>query len=113
MLAAIKHRGPDGAGAYLDAQCAIGAVRLSIVDLKRGAQPFVANCQRFVAAFNGEILNHHYLRILLEQKGVSFQTSSDGEVIANCVAVFGQSFIEPWKGNTQLSCMTSGRKKSL
>lgn len=69
MALAIKHRGPDDAGAWADAQAgmAVGHRRLSIVDLSpAGHQPMVSHGGRYVIAFNGEIYNHLELRAELE-----------------------------------------------
>ena len=65
MANAIAHRGPDDAGAWVDAQAgvALGFRRLSIIDLSpAGHQPMVSGSGRFVIAFNGEIYNYLELR---------------------------------------------------
>ena len=70
MALAIQHRGPDDAGAWVDAQAgiALGHRRLSILDLSpAGHQPMVSASGRYVVAFNGEIYNHLALRAELEQ----------------------------------------------
>lgn len=76
MAEAIMHRGPDDAGAWVDAQAgiALGHRRLSILDLSpAGHQPVVSLSGRYVIAFNGEIYNHLSLRAELE-KNTSFIT---------------------------------------
>lgn len=65
MALAIRHRGPDDAGTWVDAQAgvALGHRRLSIVDLSpAGHQPMASAGGRFVIAFNGEIYNHQEIR---------------------------------------------------
>ena len=73
MAFAIRHRGPDDAGAWVDASTglALGHARLAILDLSAaGHQPMASANDRYVIAFNGEIYNHLELRTELEQSGV-------------------------------------------
>lgn len=68
-LAAIRHRGPDASGQWLDATLglALGHARLAILDLsKAGAQPMVSVTGRYVIVFNGEIYNHLAVRSELD-----------------------------------------------
>lgn len=70
MANAVRHRGPDDDGAWLDAGrgVALGHRRLSIVDLSpAGHQPMASASGRFVMVFNGEIYNHEELRAALER----------------------------------------------
>jgi len=72
MAFAIRHRGPDDAGAWVDAPAglALGHARLAILDLSAaGHQPMVGASDRYVIAFNGEIYNHLALRTELEESG--------------------------------------------
>ena len=79
MMAAVKHRGPDGQGLWWDAHHAMGHTRLSIVDLEGGAQPMSAPGGRSHIVFNGEVYNHEQLR---DRTGrYLFRTRSDTEVI--------------------------------
>lgn len=81
MAAALLHRGPDGAGAWVDASAgvALGHRRLAIVDLSAaGHQPMTSGGGRYVIAFNGEIYNHLELRKELEGMDSRFRGDDGG-----------------------------------
>ncbi len=82
MQAALAHRGPDGSGRYTDAVTGLVHTRLSIVDLAKGAQPFIASNEDGgkVLIANGEIYNHSALRESHCQ-GYSFTSGSDCETM--------------------------------
>ena len=53
MLFAIKHRGPDDEGVYLDGNVGLGHVRLSILDLSQlGHQPMQDESGRYTIVLN-------------------------------------------------------------
>lgn len=83
MCEAIRHRGPDDAGAYLspDRRVGLGHRRLAIIDLSPlGHQP-MRYLDRYEIVFNGEIYNFQEERSALERDGYVFQSHSDTEVI--------------------------------
>jgi asparagine synthase (glutamine-hydrolysing) len=81
MTATLVHRGPDGAGAWLDDHAALGHRRLAIIDLTEGgAQPMIG-ASGAVITFNGEIYNYQELRADLEAVGERFHSDSDTEVL--------------------------------
>ena len=87
----LHHRGPDGAGEYIDSEQGIymGHRRLSIIDLdKRSAQPMKS--ERQIISFNGEIYNYVELReqMVAEYK---FKTKSDTEVLIHAWDKWGNS----------------------
>src|SRR5262245_33143470 len=56
MMAAMVHRGPDGAGLRVDGPAGLGHRRLSIIDLSdAGLQPMPNEDGRYWIVFNGEI----------------------------------------------------------
>lgn len=93
MRDALAHRGPDGAGLWIDPNHRIGLAhrRLSIVDLSPDAdQPMWSVDRSAVVVFNGEIYNHAALREELESRGRTFRTNhSDTEVLLEGFAAWG------------------------
>jgi asparagine synthase (glutamine-hydrolysing) len=77
----LIHRGPDQQGTYESADISLGAVRLKIIDLVAGAQPFFSDDRKSVLVFNGEIYNYRELRTELRELGHVFTTQSDTEVL--------------------------------
>jgi len=94
MAARLQHRGPDDAGAWIDADAgvAFGFRRLSIVDLSpQGHQPMRSPSGRYVIALNGEIYNHRALRAELERAAQrpNFRGHSDTEVLLAAIDRWG------------------------
>ena len=87
----IIHRGPDESGLYVNASNDVGLAmtRLSIIDLKTGTQPIYNQDKTLVIVFNGEIYNFLELRSQLKKEGVSFDTTSDTEVVLKLYEQYG------------------------
>jgi len=84
MMQSISHRGPDDSGFYFSelskANIGLGHQRLSIIELSSlGHQPM--KFKDLVITYNGEIYNYSEIRLKLEQKGYTFTSRSDTEVI--------------------------------
>jgi asparagine synthase (glutamine-hydrolysing) len=79
--AGLIHRGPDQQAVYESRLISLGAVRLQIIDLEGGAQPFHSPDGDAVLIFNGEIYNYLELRAELVGKGHQFLSHSDTEVL--------------------------------
>ncbi|HKC46283.1 MAG TPA: asparagine synthase (glutamine-hydrolyzing) [Gemmatimonadales bacterium] len=94
QLALLRHRGPDGSGVVVDPDFAFGHVRLAIIDLALGAQPFASGDGRVVVTYNGEIYNYVELREELVRAGHSFRTASDTEVLVNGYCEWGAGILE-------------------
>jgi asparagine synthase (glutamine-hydrolysing) len=77
----LIHRGPDQQGTFESADVSLGAVRLKIIDLTAGAQPFFSEDRKTVLVYNGEIYNYRELRRELQALGHTFSTQSDTEVV--------------------------------
>lgn len=83
LQAALAHRGPDDAGAYVDGPVELAMRRLSIIDHDGGAQPLFSEDGQIVLVLNGEIYNHVELRDDLVRRGHRFSTRSDAEVLVH------------------------------
>jgi asparagine synthase (glutamine-hydrolysing) len=89
MNNAIRHRGPDDDGFYVNGSVGLGMRRLAIIDLKGGAQPIHNQDRSSWIVFNGEIYNYLELREKLEKLGHTFYTNSDTEAIVHAYDQFG------------------------
>ena len=98
MVATLRHRGPDDKGAFCDGVAALGAARLSIIDVAGGHQPISVDGGAITVIQNGEIYNYVELRAELERKGRRFTTACDTEVIAHLYATEGIRGFQKMRG---------------
>lgn len=99
MVEAIRHRGPDGQGIYLDRYMALGHARLAILDLSdKGAQPMHSKDGTWTIVFNGCIYNFKELRAELRQLGHQFVSETDTEVIVEGLAAWGTNVLPRLNG---------------
>src|SRR5882724_2545747 len=89
MCAAIRHRGPDDDGFYVNGPVGLGMRRLAIIDLNTGQQPIHNQDRTAWIVFNGEIYNYRELRDQLEKLGHTFYTNSDTEAIIHAYDRYG------------------------
>ncbi len=95
MVNSISHRGPDNEGIWINSsgRIGLGHRRLSVIDLSQaGNQPMQSLSGRFVIVFNGEIYNHHELRIRLgAENGLKYhwRGSSDTETLLASIEYLG------------------------
>ena len=98
MTDAIRHRGPDDAHYYVDDDISLGFRRLSIIDLTGGRQPILNENGTKALLFNGEIYNYQSLREELINKGHTFTTKADSEVVLHGYEEYGPALFERLRG---------------
>jgi asparagine synthase (glutamine-hydrolysing) len=98
MTDTMVHRGPDDEGYLDDGPLALGMRRLSIIDLEGGHQPIFNEDGSIGVVLNGEIYNFRSLRKRLEDRGHSFRTRSDSEVIAHAYEEWGADSVQHLEG---------------
>lgn len=100
MNAAMVHRGPDDRGAHTSEALgvAIGARRLSIIDVAGGHQPVSNEDGTIWAVLNGEIYNHPALQAMLRQLGHTLRTSTDTEVLVHLYEEYGDDLVHALEG---------------
>lgn len=113
MSAAMIHRGPDDSGEFRSDGVALGARRLSIVDVEGGHQPFSDDTGRITAVQNGEIYNHAELRTRLEGQGHRFTSRCDTEVIPHLYRRHGLDFVDELRGMFAIAVWDADRERAV
>jgi asparagine synthase (glutamine-hydrolysing) len=98
MCDLMAHRGPDAHGYYFKDNIALGHRRLSIIDLSTGTQPMSDADKTVWIVYNGEIYNFLEIKKNLIQKGYSFRTRSDTEVLINGYQAYGINLLDHING---------------
>jgi asparagine synthase (glutamine-hydrolysing) len=113
MCERIVHRGPNSEGLWLDDTVALGMRRLSIIDLHTGDQP-VFNCDKSVIVMmNGELYNYREVRAELEEKGHTFVTKSDTEILPHLYEEYGENLVDHLNGMYAFSLWDTRKKKLI
>jgi asparagine synthetase B (glutamine-hydrolysing) len=88
----IRFRGPDHLGIIQKENISLGHLRLSILDLdERSNQPFTFGHTSLV--YNGEIYNFKEVKETLIDKGYSFETTGDTEVLLKGYHAWGEKIL--------------------
>ena len=112
MSEAIAHRGPDGKGIYIDGNIALGHRRLSILDVsENGAQPMSSSSKNWTIVFNGCIYNFKELKSELINKGHTFSSTTDTEVIVEGLEAYGPKFFERLNGMFAIAAFNKSNRK--
>jgi asparagine synthase (glutamine-hydrolysing) len=110
-LKALMHRGPDHQGCFQSELISLGATRLRILDLESGDQPLISPDGDVIIVFNGEIFNHHELRLELEGHGVCFETRCDTEVILHAFLRWGSECFSRLRGMFAIAVWVQSERK--
>ncbi|HKO10374.1 MAG TPA: asparagine synthase (glutamine-hydrolyzing), partial [Acidobacteriaceae bacterium] len=112
----MKTRGPDADGFWISPgrTAAFGHQRLSIIDPQaRSDQPMHSADGRYTIVFNGEIYNYCELKSELEQKGRTFRTTGDTEVILQMYAEYGDETPSRLRGMFAFAIWDEERRRLL
>lgn len=109
----IRHRGPDDEGYYLSGQIGLGFRRLSIIDLNTGHQPICNEDGCIWVVFNGEIYNYRALRNELVNKGHTFSTQTDTEVLVHLYEEHGPDLVQKLRGMFAFALWDEGKRTLL
>jgi asparagine synthase (glutamine-hydrolysing) len=93
----LRHRGPDGEGAWQHERRSVGLAhrRLSIIDLSTGDQPMKDTAGNWIT-YNGEVYN--YIELREELGAENFQTTSDTEVVLAAYRRWGKDCVTHLRG---------------
>ncbi len=112
MMERLQPRGPDHGGSYSDGALAFGHRRLSIIDLSaRSNQPMVDQALGLALVFNGTIYNYPELRRELRDRGYSFFSDGDTEVILKAWHAWGEDCVERLHGMFAFAIWDSNRRQ--
>src|SRR5262245_60240598 len=112
MCDAIRRRGPDDDGYFVQNNVGIGMRRLSIIDVSTGHQPIFNEDEDLAIVFNGEIFNYRPLQEELKARGHRFKTKSDTETILHLYEEYGARCVEHLRGMFAFA-IWSTRNRSL
>jgi asparagine synthase (glutamine-hydrolysing) len=98
MTGAIAHRGPDDEQIHVEPGLAMGARRLSIVDLAGGRQPISNEDGTIWVTQNGELFEYPELQAELTARGHRLATRCDTELWAHLYEDHGESVFERTRG---------------
>ncbi len=116
MTDAMLHRGPDDGGHEVydspAAQVGFGQRRLAIMDLSPlGHQPM--HFGDLIVNFNGEIYNFKEIRKELEEKGYTFTSWSDTEVILKGYHCWGMEVVQKFIGMFAIALYDKSKQKLI
>lgn len=113
MCERMTHRGPDSEGLLVTNGAALGMRRLAIIDLVTGEQPVFNEDKSVAVILNGEIYNYREIRRQLEQRGHSFASQSDTEVLPHLYEEYADQMVQHLNGMFAFALWDSKRRRLL
>lgn len=100
MGSTLGHRGPDAYDTWTSTSAAFAHRRLIVVDPVGGAQPMTKQLgdDSFTIVYNGELYNTEDLRKDLLERGFSFRSYSDTEVVLTSYMAWGPECVDRFNG---------------
>jgi asparagine synthase (glutamine-hydrolysing) len=111
IVESLYHRGPDQQGILEGSGATLCAVRLKIIDLSGGDQPFLSDDGDTAIAFNGEIYNHLELRRELETLGHRFHSQCDTETVLHAFLEWDTRCFARMRGMFAAALWTESQKR--
>lgn len=114
MRDSLAYGGPDDQGEFYDPEnkLFLGHRRLSIIDTSAaGHQPMFY--KNFVLVFNGEIYNYAEIAQVLVQKGYTFKSHSDTEVLLTAFDCWGPDAVNHFRGMFAFALWNRDTRKLL
>ncbi len=92
MISTLRFRGPNSEGIKTYSHSIIGHKRLAIVDPTGGLQPMSKTIgdREYTICYNGELYNTEEVRDRLKERGYTFDSYSDTEVLLTAYIEFGE-----------------------
>jgi asparagine synthase (glutamine-hydrolysing) len=115
MNKAMLHRGPDDGGVHVNDTLgiALGARRLSIIDVAGGHQPICNEDGSVWAVLNGEIYNHPALQAELRRRGHSLRSATDTEVLVHLYEDRGDDLVHFLEGMFAFAVLDTRQRRLL
>jgi asparagine synthase (glutamine-hydrolysing) len=111
MTEALSHRGLDDHGHYSTDEVSLGFRRLTIIGLTSGNQPLANEDKTVWSVCNGEIYNFREIKKELIEKGHTFYTETDTEIIPHCYEEWGIDCVSRFNGMFAFALWDQNNKK--
>jgi asparagine synthase (glutamine-hydrolysing) len=113
MCERMVHRGPDARGMHVSGDVVLGSQRLAIIDVAGGDQPLFSEDGQIAAVVNGEIYNFVELRDRLRERGHTFSSGSDAEVLVHLYEEHGDALVHHLRGMFAFALWDARRRRLL